>query len=127
LSVSRGGGRTSKGEDGGEQAALAEHRVRQLLESQHKQLANQLRDLLAEFGVVPAQGSRSLSKGLAEGIERAPAPVQPVLKAAHQRLRDLERQCQGADEPHRALGGGRRLMRERGVADHRLGVRGDVG
>lgn len=126
MSVSRGGGRTSKGEDGGEQAALAEHRVRQLLESQRKQLANQLRDLLAEFGVVPGQGSRSLSKGLAEGIERAPAPVQPVPKAAHQRLRDLEQQCQEQTsriERWAAAGG----FRERGVADHRLGVRGDVG
>ena len=46
-----------------QQAVLAEHRIRQLLEDQRKQLGNQLRGLLAEFGIVIPLGSAVLSKG----------------------------------------------------------------
>lgn len=115
-----------------QQAVLTEHRIRQLLEGQRKQLGNHLRGLLAEFGIVIPKGSGSLSKGLAEAIERAPAQVQPVFNEAHQRLRDLQRQCQEQTRRIEQLAAAtplcRRFMQERGGgADHRLGVRGDLG
>jgi transposase len=102
-----------------QQAVLCEHRIRQLLENQRKQLGNQLRGLLAEFGIVIAKGSGSLNKGLAEAIERAPARLHPVFNEAHQRLRDLQRQCQEQTRRIERLAGSsalcRRLMKERGV------------
>ena len=102
-----------------QQAVLTEHRIRQLLEGQRKQLGNHLRGLLAEFGIVIAKGSRSLSKGLAEAIERAPAQVQPVFNEAHQRLRDLQRQCQEQTRRIEQLAAAtslcQRFMQERGV------------
>lgn len=102
-----------------QQAVLTEHRIRQLLEGQRKQLGNQLRGLLAEFGIVLAKGSGSLSKGLAEAIERAPAQAQPVFREAHQRLRDLQQQCQEQTRRIEQLAAAaplcRRFMQERGV------------
>lgn len=102
-----------------QQAVLTEHRIRQLLENQRKQLGNHLRGLLAEFGVVLPQGSGSLSKGLAEAIERAPARLHPVFSEAHQRLRDLQRQCQEQTRRIEQLAAAaplcRRFMKERGV------------
>lgn len=102
-----------------QQAVLTEHRIRQLLEGQRKQLGNHLRGLLAEFGVVIPKGSGSLSKGLAEAIERAPVRLRPVFNEAHQRLRDLQRQCQEQTRRIEQLAGAaplcRRFMKERGV------------
>jgi transposase len=101
-----------------QQAVLTEHRIRQLLEGQRKQLGNHLRGLLAEFGIVIPMGSGSLSKGLAEAIERAPARLQPVFNEAHQRLRDLQRQCQQQTRRIEQLAAAplcRRFMKERGV------------
>ena len=102
-----------------QQAVLTEHRIRQLLESQRKQLANHLRGLLAEFGVVIPKGSGSLSKGLAEAIERAPERVRPALREAQQRLSDLRHQCQEQTRRIEQLAQDsplcRRLMKERGV------------
>lgn len=102
-----------------QQAVLCEHRIRQLLETQRKQLGNHLRGLLAEFGVVIAKGSGSLNQGLAEAIERAPARLWPAFSEAHQRLMDLRRQCQEQTRHIEQLAEGsplcRRLMRERGV------------
>jgi len=102
-----------------QQAVLTEHRVRQLLESQRKQLANHLRGLLAEFGVVIPKGSGSLRQGLAEAIERAPQRVRPALREAHQRLIELQRQSQEQTRRIEQLAKDsplcRRLMKERGV------------
>jgi transposase len=102
-----------------QQAVLCEHRIRQLLESQRKQLGNHLRGLLAEFGIVIPKGSGSLRKGLAAAIERAPALVRPAFSEAHQRLVALQRQCQEQTRRIEQLAGGaplcRRLMKERGV------------
>lgn len=102
-----------------QQAVLCSHRIRQLLENQRKQLGNQLRGLLAEFGIVIPKGSGPLRKGLSEAIERAPVSLRPVFAAAHQRLMDLQRQCLEQTQHIERLAEAsplcRRLMRERGV------------
>ena len=102
-----------------QQAVLAEHRIRQLLENQRKQLGNHLRGLLAEFGIVMPLGRGSLSQGLAEAIERAPMRLHPSLSAAHQRLVSLQRQCQEQTRRIEQLAASaplcRRFMKERGV------------
>jgi transposase len=102
-----------------QQAVLCSHRIRQLLECQRKQLGNQLRGLLAEFGIVIPKGAGSLNKGLTAAIERAPLLVQPVFAAAHQRLMDLQEQCREQTGRIERLAEGsplcRRFMRERGV------------
>lgn len=102
-----------------QQAVLSEHRIRQLLENQRKQLGNHLRGLLAEFGVVIPKGSGSLSQGLAAAIERAPALLRAALSEAHQRLVSLQRQCQEQTRRIEHMAGSsplcRRFMKERGV------------
>jgi transposase len=102
-----------------QQAVLTEHRIRQLLEGQRKQLGNHLRGLLAEFGIVIPQGSAALSKGLAEAIERAPAQLHPALNEAHQRWMALQRQCREQTRRLEQLAAAaplcRRFMKERGV------------
>lgn len=102
-----------------QQAVLTEHRIRQLLENQRKQLGNHLRGLLAEFGIVIPKGSGSLSKGLAAAIERAPALVRPAFSEAHQRLVVLQGQCQEQTRRIDRLAESsplcRRFMKERGV------------
>jgi transposase len=102
-----------------QQAVLCGHRVRQLLESQRKQLGNQLRGLLAEFGIVIPKGNGPLRKGLVEAIERAPALVRPVLRTAQERLLDLQRQSLEQTRHLEQLAEDsplcRRLMKERGV------------
>lgn len=102
-----------------QQAVLTEHRIRQLLEGQRKQLGNHLRGLLAEFGIVMATGSGVLSKRLAEAIERLPGMLRPTFNEAHQRLVALQRQCQEQTRRIEQLATAaplcRRFMKERGV------------
>lgn len=102
-----------------QQALLSLHRIRELLEKQRKQLGNQLRGLLAEFGVVLPVGVARLRAGLAEAIERVPALLRPALHEAARRLSQLEQ----ASTEHTAQIEQfaqlsplcRRLMRERGI------------
>lgn len=54
-----------------QQAVLSLHRMRELLEKQRKQLANQLRGILGEFGIVIPQGVAALRR--ATGGDRAGA------------------------------------------------------
>lgn len=85
-----------------QQAALALHRVRELLVGQRTTLGNALRAHLAEFGIVEAQGQAGLTRlrRLVEGGEASTvgAEVRPALEAlasqwtlldAH--IRELER------------------------------------
>jgi transposase len=74
-----------------QQALLSLHRMRELLEKQRKQLANQLRGLLAEFGQVLPVGVAKFRAGLAEAIEGVPQLLQPALCEGARRLSDLER------------------------------------
>ena len=102
-----------------QQAVLTEHRIRQLLESQRKQLGNHLRGLLAEFGIVIPTGRGVLSKRLAEAIERLPPLLHPTFNEAYQRLVALQRQCQEQTRRIEQLAAAaplcRRFMKERGV------------
>ena len=102
-----------------QQAVLCVHRIRQLLESQRKQVANQLRGLLAEFGIVMPTGIGALRAALPEAIEAAPALLRPVLRGAEDRLRELQRLCGERTEQIEQFAKAsplcRRLMRERGV------------
>lgn len=102
-----------------QQALLSLHRMRELLEKQRKQLGNQLRGLLAEFGVVLPKGVSQLRAGLAEAIERVPPLLRPSLHEAARRLSQLE-QASAEHTVHIEQFAQlsplcRRLMRERGI------------
>lgn len=75
-----------------QQAMLALHRMRSLLDKQRKQLANELRGLLAEFGHTIAKGFAPLRKALPELIEQTPILMQTALRQAQQRLLYLQQQ-----------------------------------
>lgn len=102
-----------------QQALLALHRVRSLLEKQRKQLANQLRALLGEFGLVGAKGTRHLRLMLPEAIAQVPTILGTTLQQAYERLCELERQCavetSQLEQLTRAQPLCRRLMREPGI------------
>jgi transposase len=76
-----------------QQAVLSLHRIRELLEKQRKQLANQLRGLLGEFGVAIPVGMSALRKALPEAIERVPTVLQASLQASRERLCQLQEDC----------------------------------
>lgn len=77
-----------------QQSARALHRARDLLVRQRTQLGNCLRGLLAEMGVIAAQGAAGLSAllRLAEAGEdaRVPASLYPTLQALGRQWRALE-------------------------------------
>lgn len=102
-----------------QQGLLSLHRLRVLLEKQRKQLANQLRGLLGEFGLIAPQGVSALRKLLPEAIAQLPILLQFPLRQAHERLIELERQCAAhnglIEQLARAQPVCRRLMREPGV------------
>jgi transposase len=77
-----------------QQAVLSLHRIRELLEKQRKQLANQLRGLLGEFGIAIPVGISALRKALPEAIQRVPAVLQGSLQESMQRLSQLQEHCE---------------------------------
>lgn len=76
-----------------QQAVLSLHRLRQVLEKQRKQLANQLRGLLGEFGIAIPTGIRALRAALPQAIQSVPGLLRPTLQQGAERLVELERQC----------------------------------
>jgi len=102
-----------------QQAMLAVHRIRELIDKQRKQLANQLRSLLAEFGEVMACGIPSLRCELPQRIERVPALMREALWMGYERLIELQRQSEvhtgGIERLAQADPLCKRLMRERGI------------
>jgi transposase len=102
-----------------QQAVLSLHRMRELLEKQRKQLANQLRGLLGEFGVAIPLGIARLRSALPEAIKAVPQVLRPSLQQAHERLMELQDQCAGYTQEITRLASGstlcRRLMREQGI------------
>jgi transposase len=58
----------------GQQAGLRVHRARALLVPARTALANQIRGLLLEYGVVIAQGLQRLRRELSEVLTREPLP-----------------------------------------------------
>jgi transposase len=92
-----------------EQQALAGlHRVRDLLMKQRTMLRNQLRGLMAEFGVVAAPGRRGLTELVAvlcdEADQRIPAALRETLLASTEVLRDLERKTEAIERQMVAAG-----------------------
>jgi transposase len=68
-----------------QQAVLSLHRIRQLVDIQRKQLANQLRGLLAEFGIAIPKGMAKLQAALPEAIERIPGVLRPWVRETQER------------------------------------------
>jgi transposase len=91
-----------------QQALAGIHRVRDLLIKQRTMLKNQLRGLMAEFGVVAAQGRRGLNELLAilsdPEDRRIPNPLREGLTAVMEMLRGLERKLEGVDRQIVAAG-----------------------
>jgi transposase len=91
-----------------QQAAAGIHRVRDLLMKQHTMLRNQLRGLMAEFGVVAAKGRRGLSELLAILADpedrRIPSPLREGLRQIAATLRDIDRRLEGIDREIVAAG-----------------------
>ena len=81
-----------------QQAVMAVHRARALFVRQRTMLANALRAMFAEFGVVAPQGN----KGLQSLIAELPAPA-AVPEAGHPALRMLALQWQALDAEIKAL------------------------
>lgn len=102
-----------------QQALLALHRMRELLQKQRKQLANQLRAVLGEFGHVLPLGLAALRQGLPQLIEALPQIVQGALREGYERLVELDRQERAHTRRLEQLAQAdalcRRLMQERGL------------
>jgi transposase len=85
-----------------QQEVLALHRVRALLIRERTALMNQVRGLLAECGIVVAQGSARLRRALAEILGDADSAVGNILREAllemSERLRWFEQRLQRYDQ-----------------------------
>ena len=84
-----------------QQALAGIHRVRDLLIKQRTMLKNQLRGLMAEFGVVAATGRRGLNELLAIlsdcEDQRIPSLLREGLMAVMETLGGIERKLEGVD------------------------------
>lgn len=84
-----------------QQAAAGVHRVRDLLMKQHTMLRNQLRGLMAEFGIVAAKGQRGLNELLAIVADpeepRLPSPLREALMAIVETLHGIDRRLAAID------------------------------
>jgi transposase len=102
-----------------QQALISLHRMRQLLEKQRKQLANQLRGLLGEFGIAIPLGIASLRAALPQATEAVPTLLRPSLQQCVDRLCELQRQCTELTRHLEQLAQAsplcRRFMRESGI------------
>ena len=91
-----------------QQALAGIHRGRDLLIKQRTMLRNQLRGLMAEFGIVAAKGRRGLNELLAILVDpedrRIPSPLREGLIAIMETLRSLERKLEGIDRQMVAAG-----------------------
>ena len=106
-----------------QQQVLALHRVRSAMIKTRTALANQVRGLLAEFGLVIPQGLQHLRSELPEVLEDADNSLPPLLREEldlqAQRLRELDiqvqRLTQRIEQQARADERTRALMQRRGV------------
>jgi transposase len=91
-----------------QQAAAGIHRVRDLLMKQHTMLRNQLRGLMAEFGLVAAKGRQGMSELLAiladAEDKRIPSPLCEGLLAIAEVLRGIDRKLETIDRQLVAAG-----------------------
>lgn len=76
---------------------------------QHTMLRNQLRGLMAEFGIVAAKGRQGMSELLAilsaPEDQRVPSPLREGLLAVAQILREVDRRLEAIDRQLVAAGG----------------------
>lgn len=106
-----------------QQAVLVLHRVRQLAVAQRTALGNQLRGLLAEFGIVVRQGRAPLRQELPSILEDAenglPFPARETMDDLYQQLVAADERVAGYDHRLQALAqtmpGAQRLMQVEGV------------
>lgn len=91
-----------------QQAAAGIHRVRDLLMRQHTMLRNQLRGLMAEFGLVAAKGTKGWNELLATLADaedrRIPSPLREGLLLIAETLRDIDRRLERIDRQIVAAG-----------------------
>jgi transposase len=91
-----------------QQAAGGIHRVRELLMRQHTMLRNQLRGLMAEFGLVAAKGTKGWNELLATLADaedrRIPSPLREGLLLIAETLRDIDRRLERIDRQLVAAG-----------------------
>ncbi len=91
-----------------QQAATGVHRVRELLMKQRTAAMNNLRSLMAEFGIVAAQGTARIKDLLAivddSDDKRIPDPLRTALVAQAAMLRSLERELETVDKALAAWG-----------------------
>jgi transposase len=85
-----------------QQAAAGIHKVREMLIKQRTMLINTLRGLMAEFGIVVAEGPRHISELVAiladPADQRIPAPLHDGLMAIVETLRGLERRIERVEK-----------------------------
>lgn len=76
-----------------QQAVLTVHRARELLVTERTALANQIRGVVLEYGIVIAQGIQRLRRALPELLttETLPELVRAVVAELHERLLELDR------------------------------------
>jgi transposase len=105
-----------------QQAVLTVHRVRELLVTERTALANQIRGLLMEYGVVIAQGIQRLRRelpGVLATTEILPELVRAVVAELRERMQELDRKITDYDHRIEQLAkqneATRRLMQVEGV------------
>lgn len=102
-----------------QQELLALHRIRELTDKHRRALMNQLRGLLAEFGIVMAKGSAALHARLSALDTEVPARLRAALLEQQRTLRALEAQVKaqtrGLAQIARDSALCRSLMRQPGV------------
>jgi transposase len=91
-----------------QQALASLHRVRDLLTKQHTMLINQIRGLMAEFGIVTARGAQHVGELLSiladPHDQRVPGPLREALLASAEILRAIDRKLEGIERRIVALG-----------------------
>ncbi|MGF6606282.1 transposase [Paraburkholderia sp. WSM4175] len=106
-----------------QQAVLALHRVRQGFVKARTAQANQIRGLLAEFGLVIPQGIAHIAKRVLELIEDAsnelPGSFRLLVQRLLEQLKELDRQVHEIENQiiiwHRTNDGSRKLARVPGI------------
>jgi transposase len=106
----------------GQQAVLTVHRARELLVTERTALANQIRGVLMEYGIIIPQGIQRLRRELPERLARAetlPELVREVVGELRERLLELDRRITDYDHRLEQLAkqneATRRLMQVEGV------------
>jgi transposase len=105
-----------------QQAVLTVHRARELLVTERTALANQIRGVVMEYGIVIAQGIQRLRRALPEVVaaaETLPELVREVVEELRERLLELDRRIAEYDRRIEQLAkqdeAARRLMQVEGV------------